>query len=290
MTDLSEFTPNTPLMLVGCGNMGQALVRGWLTAGLNPAALVIVDPAANADDLPEFVGAVFLSGAAQMPAGVSARLLLLAVKPQVMNDVLAAMSPTVGVHTVVVSVAAGVTLAQMRRGLSGLSGGSAGGAGGGLLVRAMPNTPAAVGAGVTGLAADAGVGEADKALTDAVMKAAGKTVWLAGEELMDAVTATSGSGPAYVFHMVEALTVAAVKAGLPEAEAEVLARQTIVGAARLLDVNNDVSAGTLRERVTSPGGTTAAALEVLMNTEDGLTDLMTRAVAAAKKRGAELAD
>lgn len=277
MTDLSEFTPERPLVLVGCGNMGQALVRGWLTAGLDPAALVIIDPAANVVDLPEFTGATFLKRVEDAPTGLIARLLLMAVKPQMMNDVLAAVSGAASASTIVVSVAAGVTLAQMQRGIPV-----------GQLVRAMPNTPAAVGAGTTGLAADAGVSEGDKSLTDAVMSAAGKTVWLEGEHLIDAVTATSGSGPAYVFHMVEALTAAAVKAGLPEDQAEVLARQTIVGAARLLEVQNDMSASTLRERVTSPGGTTAAALEVLMNTEDSLTDLMTRAVIAAKKRGQEL--
>lgn len=279
MTTLCEFTPDAPLVLVGCGNMGQALVRGWLTAGLDPAALMVIDPVANPDDLPEFAGAVFVASAERLPEGTTARLLLLAVKPQMMNTVLAGLSAVAGASTIAVSVAAGVTLGQMRRGLPACQ-----------LVRAMPNTPAAVGAGVTGLVAAAGVSEGDKALTDAVMKAAGKTVWLADEALMDAVTATSGSGPAYVFHMVEALAAAAEQAGLPADQAEVLARQTIIGAARLLEANSDVGAGTLRERVTSPGGTTAAALEVLMKTEGGLTALMTRAVLAAKKRGQELGD
>ena len=279
MTTLSEFTPDAPLVLVGCGNMGAAMARGWLTAGLDPAALVIIDPAANPDDMPEFIGATFAGTGADLPIGTQTRLLLLAVKPQVMNAVLPSVAGAVGAGTIVVSVAAGVTLAQLSRGLPE-----------GHLVRAMPNTPAAVGAGVTGLVAAGGVPEADKTLADTVMRAAGKTVWLMGEALMDAVTATSGSGPAYVFHMVEALAAAATAAGLPADQAAVLARQTIIGAARLLAVDSDVDAGTLRARVTSPGGTTAAALEVLMNTENGLTDLMTRAVAAAKKRGQELAD
>ena len=279
MINLSVFKQDTPLVLVGCGNMGQAMVRGWLTAGLDPAALIIIDPASGVDDLPEFIGATFMATGADLPPETTARLIVLAVKPQAMNAVLASVAVVVGACTIVVSVAAGVTLAQMQRGLQV-----------GLLVRAMPNTPAAVGAGVTGLVAGAGVSGDDNTLVDAVMKAAGKTVWLADENLMDAVTATSGSGPAYVFHMVEALAAAAVSAGLPASQAMVLARQTIVGAARLLAVDNDTDAGTLRERVTSPGGTTAAALEVLMNTEGGLTDLMTRAVAAAKRRGAELAD
>ena len=283
MSNLSEFTPDNPLMLVGCGNMGQALVRGWLTAGLDPSALIIVDPAAHVDDLPEFNGAVFAANGNDLPADTQARLVLLAVKPQVMNAVVETVASAIGAATLVVSVAAGVTLAQLRRGSpEGLSGG--------LLVRAMPNTPAAVGAGVTGLVADTGVSEQDTLLVDAVMGAAGKTVWLSGEHLMDAVTAVSGSGPAYVFHMVEALAAAGAAAGLPHDQATILARQTIVGAARLLAVESDVDAGTLRQRVTSPGGTTAAALKVLMNPQDGLTELMTRAVTAAKKRGAELAD
>ncbi len=283
MTDLSEFTAVAPLVLVGCGNMGAAMARGWLTAGLDPAALTIVDPAASADDMPEFAGATFVPTGADLPQDSKARLVLLAVKPQVMNAVLPSVAAAVDAGTIVVSVAAGVTLGQLRRGLSDdFSGGH--------LVRAMPNTPAAVGAGVTGLVAEAGVSDDDRMLADSVMRAAGKTVWLADEHLMDAVTATSGSGPAYVFHMVEALAAAAVAAGLPEDQATVLARQTIIGAARLLAVDSDMDAGTLRERVTSPGGTTAAALGVLMNTDDGLTDLMTRAVAAAKRRGAELAD
>ena len=283
MPDLSPFTPNSPLMLVGCGNMGQALVRGWLTAGLDPSALIIVDPAAHIDDLPEFNGAAFVANGNDLPAGTQARLVLLAVKPQVMNNVVPTIASAIAAATLVVSVAAGVTLAQLRGGLSG-------GSPGGLFVRAMPNTPAAVGAGVTGLVADNGVSEEDKHLVDAVMKAAGKTVWFAGEHLMDAVTAVSGSGPAYVFHMVEALAAAGVSAGLPQDQATILARQTIVGAARLLEVESNTDAGTLRQRVTSPGGTTAAALEVLMNSDGGLSNLMTRAVLAAKKCGAELAD
>ncbi len=279
MTDLSAFMPSSPLVLVGCGNMGRALVRGWLTAGLDPAALLIIDPGLDPDEAPEFLGCTILAAAADLEEGVPARLLMLAVKPQVMNGVLANLGGLVGEHTIAVSIAAGVTLDQMQRGLGeNVS-----------LVRAMPNTPAAVGAGVTGLVAEANVANEDRALVDAVMQAAGKTVWVESENLMDAVTATSGSGPAYVFHMVEALAAGAEAAGLPPGEAATLARQTIIGAARLLAVDEETSASELRTRVTSPGGTTAAALDVLM-AEDGLIKLMTRAVAAAKKRGNELSD
>lgn len=287
MSNLSAFTAASPLVLVGCGNMGRALVRGWLTAGLAPEGLVILDPKLDPQDVPEFAGARLALHADEL-AGVTARLMVLAVKPQVMNEVLQAVRPLAGAGTIAVSVAAGVTLGQLRRTLGA----------GARLVRAMPNTPAAVGAGVTGLVADEDITADDKMLADAVMRAAGKTVWLSDESMMDAVTATSGSGPAYVFHMVEALSAAAVAAGLPADAAESLARQTIIGAARLLAVDADVSAGELRTRVTSPGGTTAAALEVLMarggagdkTGDGGLTTLMTRAVAAATKRGQELAD
>lgn len=276
MPDLKTFTPDAPLILVGCGNMGKALVRGWLAAGLNPAALVIIDPVLEAGELVE--GVRTCRGAEECQGGPAARLLLLAVKPQVMNDVLASVTGLADSRTIAISVAAGVTLAQLRRGLGE----------GPALVRAMPNTPAAVGAGVTGLVGDAGVSEEDKALADAVMRAAGLTVWVESEDLMNAVTAVSGSGPAYVFHLVEALGAAGMAAGLGEKEATVLARQTIVGAAHLLEADAEVPAGTLRERVTSPGGTTAAALNILM-ASDGLKELMTKAVAAAKKRGEDLA-
>ena len=253
-------------------------MRGWLAAGLAPQALVIIDPQLDPKEMPEFAGATLVSHAADLAHDLRARLLLLAVKPQVFNAVMGSAKPLVSGESLVVSVAAGVTLSQMQRGF---------GAGTGL-VRAMPNTPAAIGAGVTGLCASSEVAEADCKLVDAVMQATGQTVWVDEESLMDTVTATSGSGPAYVFHMVEALAEAAEANGLPADKAMILARQTIIGAAKLLEAEVHVPASHLRERVTSPGGTTAAALEVLMQTGE-LSDLMTRAVTAAKKRGEELA-
>ena len=278
MSDFSIFTQQTPFVLIGCGNMGGALVRGWLEAGLAPKGLVIIDPAATVEKFPHAAGATFVGSAADLPAGVQARLMVVAVKPQVTNDVLASVKHLAGEGTLVISVAAGVTLGQLERELGS----------GPYFVRAMPNTPAAVGAGVSGLAAGEGVPESERTLAEAVMRAAGKTIWLANEGLIDSVTATSGSGPAYVFHMVEALAAGSEKVGMPKHDAMLLARQTIIGAAKLLEVNADVEASTLRERVTSPAGTTAAALEVLMDSGE-LEDLMTRAVAAAKRRGEELA-
>lgn len=259
--------------------MGQALVRGWLAAGLAPQALVIIDPQLDPKEIPEFASATLVSHAADLPHDLRARLLLLAVKPQVFNAVMGSARPLVSDETLVVSVAAGVTLSQMQNGFGEGTG----------LVRAMPNTPAAIGAGVTGLCASADVSDISRNLADAVMQAAGQTVWVDEESLMDTVTATSGSGPAYVFHMVEALAEAAEANGLPAEKAMTLARQTIIGAGKLLEADAQVTASKLRERVTSPGGTTAAALEVLMQSRE-LIDLMTRAVAAAKKRGEELAD
>lgn len=286
MSDFSLFTPERPLVLVGCGNMGRALATGWLAAGLAPTALVVVDPVADQDCLPkgaEGEGVYFTETADDLVGRIQPRALVLAVKPQMMNEVLPALNTITDGETLVVSVAAGVTLAQLQRGLKDETDGTA------KCVRAMPNTPAAVGAGITGLVAGAGVYDADKELATHLMQAAGKTLWLEDEALMDAVTGVSGSGPAYVFHMVEALAAAGHAAGLDAEDATILARQTIIGAAHLMEAEPDVEAGTLRTRVTSPGGTTAAALEVLMAKKDGLTGLMTRAVAAAKKRGTELA-
>ena len=277
MSELSIFTKDMPFILVGCGNMGGALVRGWLEAGLAPEALVIIDPATTPATLPHAEGATFVASADKLPAGVIARAVVIAVKPQVISGVLASVKHLVGEDTLVISVAAGITLRQLA-GELGV---------GALYVRAMPNTPAAIGAGISGLAAESGVPEDERLLAEAVMRAAGKTIWVANEGLINSVTATSGSGPAYVFHMVEALAAGAERAGMPKEDAMLLARETIIGAAKLLDVNPDVPASTLRERVTSPAGTTAAALEVLMDSGE-LTDLMSRAVAAAKRRGEEL--
>ncbi len=288
MGDLSVFTANAPLVLVGCGNMGRALMRGWLSAGLPPEGMMVVDPVASADTIPGTQGVAFAASPDLLPDGLQARAMLVAVKPQMMNDVLTSVGHLTNEDTVVISVAAGVMLDQMLLGLQ-QAGAAQEARGMAVLVRAMPNTPAAIGAGVTGLVAADGASAADKALVDTLMQAAGTTVWLEDEGMMDAVTATSGSGPAYVFHLVEALAVAAENAGLSSDEAMVLARQTIIGAARLLEADSGVSAAELRTRVTSPGGTTAAALEVLMANK-GLTDLMTRAVAAAKKRSQDLAN
>ncbi|NVJ71550.1 MAG: pyrroline-5-carboxylate reductase [Alphaproteobacteria bacterium] len=275
---LQHFSPSAPLVLVGCGNMGHAMAMGWLRAGLPPECLFVVDPAAQADRLPGAAPEQFLQTARDLPVGMKARVLVFAVKPQVIESVLPLFLPFVGADTMVLSVAAGVTLKQLEAGLAGE----------GTYVRVMPNTPAAIGEGISGLTAAADISGEDKRLAQMLMHAVGDTVWIKDEAQMDSVTAVSGSGPAYVFYMVECMAAAGVAEGLPEDVAMKLARETVIGAAKLLDTDVDISAAELRRRVTSPGGTTAAALDVLMHAGTGLGDLMSRAIHAARKRGEEL--
>lgn len=272
------FSAQNPLVLVGCGHMGHAMAVGWLKAGLSPDAIWVVDPAADPHVLPEVKKSHFLTTLEHLDKSLSVRAIVLAVKPQIMDSVLPQITPIVRPETLVISIAAGVTLTQMRDGVVAEA----------VYVRAMPNTPAAVGAGITGLTAEETIDEEDKLLARELMTATGPTVWIANENQMNTVTAVSGSGPAYVFHLVECMAAAGAREGLPEDVAMQLARQTIIGAARLMDVEEDVSAADLRRRVTSPAGTTAAALDVLMHT-GGLPDLMLKAVTAARKRGEELA-
>lgn len=279
MTHLSEFTPDTPLILVGCGNMGGALARGWLASGLSADALVIVDRLFTTEKLPEAHGARVADSLDELETSLSAKAVLLAVKPQIINGVMPDLGPFINNDTLIISVAAGVTLDQMARGVGADK----------QCARVMPNTPAAVAAGASGIACSEHVSAANKTLTQALMESVGLAVVLENEQQIDAVTAVSGSGPAYVFHMVEAMTAAGIELGLTDENAYMLARQTIIGAAKLLDADGSVSASTLRERVTSPKGTTEAALGVLMPS-GGLTDLMTRAAKAAAKRNAELAN
>jgi len=275
---LQYFSQSSPLVLVGCGHMGRAMAQGWLRAGVPADHLYIVDPQADPASLPGGNPDHFVASAGFLPSGMKARAIVMAVKPQVMNDALPLMVPFIGDDTIVLSVAAGVTLDQMARGTGGM----------GTCVRVMPNTPAAIGEGISGVTAGPGISVADRALALELMDATGEAVWIDAEDQMDAVPAVSGSGPAYVFYMVECLAAAGVREGLPEETAMALARQTIIGAGHLLDAETDLEATELRRRVTSPGGTTAAALDVLMRA-DGLGELMSRAVSAARKRGAELA-
>jgi pyrroline-5-carboxylate reductase len=226
-------------------------------------------------DLPDGVvgGATF----DDIPDSFAATVVVLAVKPQVMDAVLAPYPALVRPDTVFLSIAAGRTIGSFEAVLGAAA----------RIVRAMPNTPAAVGRGITVLTGNDNVTAAQRDACEALMTAVGKVAWVSEEGLIDAVTGVSGSGPAYVFHLVEAMAAAGVAAGLPPDLAMQLARETVAGSGELLAQSTDPAA-TLRENVTSPGGTTAAALDVLMS-DEGLTDLMTRAILRATERSRELA-
>ncbi len=263
-----------PVVLVGAGKMGGAMLDGWLARGLPPAALLAVDPACEAESRARWEAAG-VTVADAVPESLSAGVLLMAVKPQVMAEVMPAVRGARAADTVVVSVAAGITVATLEAGL-----------GAGPVIRTIPNTPSQIGKGVTVAVANGAAGGAARAAATELLSAIGTVHFVEDEGLIDAATAVSGSGPAYVFHMAEALAAAGAAAGLPETLATAIARETIAGAAALME-ETGLPAGTLRRNVTSPNGTTQAALDVLM-ADPGLTDLMTRAVAAATRRSREL--
>lgn len=265
---------SSPLVLVGAGNMGGAMLNGWLDAGLDPAAIVVVDPkASDAMSLRLASARVRLESAA--PDGLSAGILVLAVKPQVMDQVVAGLGELVGQGTVTLSIAAGKTISYFEDRL------------GGAIVRTIPNTPAMIGRGITGAVANAAVSEKAKAEIDRLLSVCGPVEWVEDEALIDAITAVSGSGPAYVFYLVECMAEAGRKCGLPADLAMRLARATVTGAGELMHQSPD-GAATLRQNVTSPNGTTAAALAVLM-AEDGIQPLFDAALKAAADRSRELA-
>lgn len=265
-----------PLYLVGAGKMGQALLSGWLAGGLDANHVHLIDPFPS-DDITTLADAHGLGLHKAVPPG-KARVLVLAVKPQIMMDVLSGLACLVDERTIILSIAAGITMGQIATGL-GIAHPLK-------IVRTIPNTPAQVGKGITGAVALDSVDKADRLIVEALMAAAGDLVWVDAERDIDAVTAVSGSGPAYVFYMVEALAAAAELEGLAPDVAMQLARATIVGGGALLD-GDPTPAGTLRANVTSPNGTTAAALDVLM-ADEGLGPLMAKAVRAARLRSQEL--
>lgn len=264
------------VLLLGAGSMGGAMLRGWLTSGaIDPARSAVIDPKPDPALAEQFHAA---GGALNPVEAHSYDAVVIAVKPQILADAVARI-PVANVDAaLMLSVAAGKSVASIRSAVGSK----------GDIARAMPNLPAAVGAGASGLYAPEGVSQAHRALAERLVAAVGAVAWVGSEEELDAVTAMSGSGPAYVFHLVEALAQAGVAAGLPQETAATLARATITGAGALLDADARTPAE-LRRAVTSPGGTTEAALKVLQG-EDGLAPLLQRAVAAAKARARQLTD
>ena len=262
------------ILLAGAGKMGGAMLDAWVALGLSPANVVVLEPQPSPDIAALTERGVRLNPPRDSVGDVAAAVL--AVKPQIAPEVLTALAPFVADATVVLSIMAGRTLRFLADNLPGAA-----------LVRAMPNTPAAIGRAITVAIANPRVSPEQRALVDALLSAVGAVEWITDEALMDAVTALSGSGPAYVFLLAESMARAGAAAGLPPTLAATLARATVAGAGELLN-RSLLDPATLRQNVTSPGGTTAAALEVLM-AQDGLERLMTAAVAAATKRSRDLA-
>ncbi len=271
-----SFTLDGPLLLAGAGKMGGAILEGLLARGLDARQVIVQEPspapavaaflADHAIDIVPYIDAL-----TSPPA-----VIVMAVKPQIVDEVMPGLAKLAGPQTLLLSIAAGRPLAAFEKYLPHTA-----------VVRAMPNTPAAIQRGITVAVPNARVTPVQRALADDLLAAVGEVVWVDDEALLDPVTAVSGSGPAYVFFLTECLAEAGRAAGLDAELAAQLARATIVGSAALLDAS-ELSAAELRRNVTSPGGTTAAALAVLGG-EDGLQKLMTAAVAAATKRGRELA-
>jgi len=273
-----------PIILVGAGRMGGALLEGWLQRGIGVSRIFILEPSPSAEmsALLQRSG-LGISRPDELPK--SPAVIVLAVKPQVMDEVAAAIAPIATPRTVVLSVAAGRTAASLAKHFGENA----------PIVRVMPNTPSSIGRGISALYATPAVKLEQARACEELMAAVGDTVWLDDERMIDAVTAVSGSGPAYVFLLTEYLARAGENAGLPADLAAKLARATVAGAGDLMRHSDQLSAAELRRNVTSPGGTTEAALNVLMGADDGsgqgapLADLMREAVAAAAKRSRELA-
>ncbi len=272
----NAFFVSEPIVLVGAGRMGGAMLKAWLRSGLDPEQVFVVDPGAPAEtvsmrDEHGFSIAVGPEAVTTVPG-----VIVIAVKPQQMDDVLPSLVHLMGGQTVAMSIAAGRTIESIARHLGSNR----------PIVRAMPNTPAAIGRGISVAYANAEVSPDQARVCSELLSAVGEVAWIEDESLMDAATGVSGSGPAYVFLLAECLADAGVEAGLSRDLAEQLARATVQGAGALLE-SSDEPAAKLCENVTSPGGTTEAALAELM-AEPGLRDLMKRAVAAAVRRSKEL--
>ncbi len=271
---MSETALDRPILLVGCGKMGGALLAGWRERGI-AKSYVVIEPMMPAGSRAAEIAAY--ADPQELPAELAPAAIVFAVKPQALDAVAPHYRRFSGAAPFL-SICAGKTIAYFARQLGP----------GAAIVRAMPNTPAAIGRGIAVLCANAAVAPAARALCGELLAAVGETAWVEDERLMDAVTAVSGSGPAYVFLLIECMAAAGVEAGLPPALAMQLARATVAGSGELARRAAE-SAAQLREAVTSPGGTTRAALDVLM-AKDGLEPLLKKAIAAATRRSRELAD
>lgn len=269
MASFENFSASRPLMLIGCGRMGEAMALSWLNRGLSAAGLVIIDPVGGAPDAvrcwPEI---------ADLPGDVHPLAIVLAIKPQIAGAVLPDLKRFEKDAPLLLSIVAGLRLESLTAQCA-------------KAVRAMPNTPAAIGKGITVAVASAGISPTDRARAQLLLSATGEALWVEDEGLMDAVTALSGSGPAYVFALTEAMAKAGEAAGLPAGIAARLARQTVIGSAALM-AHSRQEPQALREQVTSPNGTTAAALSVLLG-DAALDKLLKDSVAAATKRSQDLA-
>ena len=256
--------------------MGTALLSGWAAQGIAGSGTIVHEPMPS----PDLVAFCSGNGVSLNPPDEPrpAGILVLAVKPQMLDAVVPLIAPLAGPQTLVVSILAGKSIADLSARLPAAQS----------IVRAMPNTPAAIGRGISGLVASGATTGAQRDVAQRLLEAVGEVVWIPNESLMDAVTAVSGSGPGYLFFFTEALAAAATAAGLPEDLAQRLARVTVQGSGALMAASPDTAPALLRQAVTSPGGTTAAALDVLMG-EEGLPGVLRRAVAAAVRRSRELA-
>lgn len=260
------------ICLVGCGKMGSALLDGWIEADLFDD-IYVIDPSATLEDV-NVSGAELLNDSDEID--MNPDMIVFAVKPQILPKVAAQYAQFK--DALFVSIAAGTTVSTIQQSLGFPA----------RVIRVMPNTPAAIGKGMSVLFAGNACNDDDMALAESALTVCGKTQWVDDENLMHVVTSLSGSGPAYVFHMVEAMAQAAQELGLDKDTATVLARQTMVGAASLLEADTSHSASELRKAVTSPNGTTQAGLDVLMHDEKGLFKLMYKTLRAAKNRSIEL--
>lgn len=269
---LAKFS--SPMLLVGAGKMGGAMLAGWIARGLAPKRITVIEPHPG-----KAIKALTRRGLKLNPKGKTAEAaaIVIAVKPQTAPEAVPPLAAYVGKTTLVLSIMAGRTLRFLEQSLPA----------GTAIVRAMPNTPAAIGRGISVAIANAKISARHRKLAGDLLAAIGKVEWIGDETLMDAVTALSGSGPAYIFLLAEAMTRAGIAAGLPADLAACLARETVAGSGELLH-RADLDAATLRRNVTSPGGTTAAALEILMG-PGGFDELLTRAIAAATRRSREMA-